>query len=62
MYYVINSATNTFKLSLTPTVYGDEAVVSLTGVADSGTAHTFTSFGKPSVGVDYPDQINLACK
>jgi hypothetical protein len=62
MYYVINSATNTFKLSLTPTVYGDEAVVSLTGVADSGTAHTFTSFGKPSVGVDYPDQINLAYK
>ena len=62
VYYVINSATNTFKLSLTPTVYGDEAVVSLTGVADSGTAHTFTSFGKPSVGVDYPDQINLAYK
>ena len=61
-YYVHTATTNTFKLSLTPSVYGDEAVVSLTGVADSGTAHTFTSLGKPSVGVDYPDEFNLAYK
>jgi hypothetical protein len=62
MYYIISATTNTFKLSLTPTIYGDEAVVSLTGVADSGTAHTFTSWGKPAVGVDYPDEFNLAYK
>ena len=62
VYYIISATTNTFKLSLTPTIYGDEAVVSLTGVADSGTAHTFTSLGKPSVGVDYPDEFNLAYK
>ena len=62
MYYIISATTNTFKLSLTPTIYGDEAVVSLTGVADSGTAHKFTSFGKPAVGVDYPDEFNLAYK
>jgi hypothetical protein len=62
VYYIISATTNTFKLSLTPTIYGDEAVVSLTGVADSGTAHTFTSWGKPAVGVDYPDEFNLAYK
>lgn len=62
IYYIIGATTNTFKLSLTPTVYGDEAVVSLTGVADSGTAHTFTSLGTPAVGVDYPDEFNLAYK
>ena len=58
----IGKTTNTFKLSLTPSTFGDEAVVSLTGVADAGTAHTFTSSGKPAVGVEWPSEDNLAYK
>ena len=61
-YYIIGKTTNTFKLSLTPSTFGDEAVVSLTGVADAGTAHTFTSSGKPAVGVEWPSEDNLAYK
>ena len=61
-YYIIGKTTNTFKLSLTPSTFGDEAVVSLTGVADAGTAHEFTSFGKPAVGVEWPDRNDLAYK
>jgi len=34
----------------------------LTGVADAGTAHTFTSSGKPAVGVQWPSENNLAYK
>ena len=61
-YYIIGKTTNTFKLSLTPSTFGDEAVVSLTGVADAGTAHEFTSSGKPAVGVQWPDENDLAYK
>ncbi len=61
-YYIIGKTTNTFKLSLTPSTFGDEAVVSLTGVADAGTAHTFTSLGKPAVGVEWPGELDLAYK
>ena len=61
-YYIINTATNTFKLSLTPSTFGDEEVVSLTGVADAGTAHTFQSLGKPAVGVEWPGENDLAYK
>ena len=61
-YYIIGKTTNTFKLSLTPSTFGDEAVVSLTGVADAGTAHTFTSLGKPAVGVEWPGENDLAYK
>jgi hypothetical protein len=61
-YYIINTATNTFKLSLTPSTFGDEEVVSLTGVADAGTAHTFQSLGKPAVGVEWPGKNDLAYK
>ena len=61
-YYIIGKTTNTFKLSLTPSSFGDEAVVSLTGVADAGTAHTFTSLGKPAVGVEWPGILDLAYK
>ena len=59
-YYVIGKTTNTFKLSLTPTFFGDEAVVSLTGVADAGDAHVFTSNGKPAVSVEWPSEDDLA--
>ena len=61
-YYIIGKTVNTFKLSLTPSSFGDEAVVSLTGVADAGTAHTFTSLGKPAVGVEWPGTLDLAYK
>ena len=61
-YYIIGKTTNKFKLSLTPSFFGDEAVVSLTGVADAGTAHTFTSLGKPAVGVEWPGEDDLAYK
>ena len=61
-YYIINTATNTFKLSLTSSFFGDEEVVSLTGVADAGTAHTFQSLGKPAVGVEWPGENDLAYK
>jgi hypothetical protein len=61
-YYIIGKTTNTFKLSLTPSTFGDEEVVSLTGVADAGTAHTFQSLGKPAVGVEWPGENDLAYK
>ena len=61
-YYIIGKTTNKFKLSLTPSFFGDEAVVSLTGVADAGTAHTFQSLGKPAVGVEWPGEDDLAYK
>ena len=61
-YYIIGKTTNTFKLSLTPSWYGDEVAISLTGVADAGTAHTFTSMGKPKIVNDWPSSDNLAYK
>ena len=61
-YYVHTATTNTFKLSLTPSVYGDEAVISLTGVADAGTQHTFTSFGIMKTVNDWPGEEDLAYK
>jgi len=54
-YYVIAKATNTFKLSESHSNCGDEAVVSLTGLSSDGTAQTFTSYGKPSVGQTSPN-------
>ena len=56
MYYVIATATNTFKLSESHSNCGDEAVVSLTGLSSDGTAQTFTSQGKPSAGHTFPNQ------
>jgi len=56
MYYVIATATNTFKLSESHSNCGDEAVVSLTGVSSDGDAQTFTSQGKPSAGQTFPNQ------
>ena len=61
-YYVHSATTNTFKLSLTPTTYGDEAIVSLTGVADAGTQHTFTSSGIIKTVNDWPGEEDLAYK
>ena len=61
-YYVHSATTNTFKLSLTPTIYGDEAIISLTGVADAGTQHTFTSVGIMKVVNDWPSEKDLAYK
>ena len=56
LYYVISTATNTFKLSESHSNCGDEAVVSLTGLSSDGTAQTFTSFGKPNAGQTFPNQ------
>ena len=53
-YYVIATATNTFKLSESHSNCGDEAVVSLTGLSSDGDAQTFTSQGKPSAGQTFP--------
>jgi hypothetical protein len=61
-YYVHSATTNTFKLSLTPSHYGDEAVISLTDVADAGTQHTFTSFGIMKTVNDWPGEEDLAYK
>ena len=61
-YYVHSATTNTFKLSLTPTTYGDEAIISLTGVADAGTQHTFTSAGIMKTVNDWPGEEDLAYK
>ena len=61
-YYVHSATTNTFKLSLTPTTYGDEAIISLTGVADAGTQHKFTSRGLLSVVNNWPDESELTYK
>jgi len=54
-YFVIATATNTFKLSESHSNCGDEAVVSLTGLSSNGNAQTFTSQGKPSAGQTFPD-------
>jgi hypothetical protein len=54
-YFVIATATNTFKLSESHSNCGDEAVVSLTGLSSDGTAQTFTSQGNPSAGQTFPD-------
>jgi hypothetical protein len=61
-YYVHSAATNTFKLSLTPSIFGDEAIISLTGVADAGDAHIFTSLGIPSIVTNWPADTDLAYK
>mgnify|MGYP001386412334 CR=1 FL=1 len=61
-YYVHTATTNTFKLSFTPSHYGDEAVISLTGVADAGTQHKFTSLGIRKTPNDWPSTDNLAYK
>ena len=54
-YFVIETATNTFKLSESHSNCGDAAVVSLTGLSSDGTAQTFSSGGKPSAGQTFPD-------
>jgi len=56
IYFVIATATNTFKLSESHSNCGDEAVVSLTGLSSDGTAQKFTSYGKPSAGQTFPNQ------
>jgi hypothetical protein len=61
-YYVHSATTNTFKLSLTPSTFGDEAIISLTGVADAGDAHIFTSLGIPSIVTNWPADTDLAYK
>ena len=61
-YYVHSAATNTFKLSLTPSTFGDEAIISLTGVADAGNAHIFSSIGILSVVHTWPNDTDLAYK
>jgi len=61
-YYVHTATTNTFKLSLTPSVYGDEAVISLTGVADAGFQHKFTSLGIRKTPNEWPNINDLAYK
>ena len=61
-YYVHSATTNTFKLSLTPSTFGDEAIISLTGVADAGTQHTFTSLGIRKTPNDWPNINDLAYK
>ena len=61
-YYVHSAATNTFKLSLTPSSFGDEAIISLTGVADGGTTHTFTSVGLLTIVKVWPSEEDLAYK
>ena len=54
-YFVIATATNTFKLSESHSNCGDAAVVSLTGLSSDGTAQTFRSQGKPSAGQTFPN-------
>jgi hypothetical protein len=61
-YYVHSATTNTFKLSLTPSSFGDEAIISLTGVADAGNAHIFSSIGILSVVHTWPNDTDLAYK
>ena len=61
-YYVHSATTNTFKLSLTPSTFGDEAIISLTGVADAGDAHVFGSVGLLSIVNVWPHEDNLAYK
>jgi len=54
IYFVIATATNTFKLSESHSNCGDEAVVSLTGLSSDGDKQMFTSWGKPSAGQTFP--------
>ena len=61
-YYVHSATTNTFKLSLTPSHYGDDAAISLTGVADAGDSHTFTSQNIVKTVNNWPDEEQLAYK
>jgi len=61
-YYIHSATTNTFKLSLTPSTFGDEAIISLTGVADAGDAHVFGSVGLLSIVNVWPHEDNLAYK
>jgi hypothetical protein len=61
-YYVHSATTNTFKLSLTPSTFGDEAIISLTGVADAGDAHVFSSMGILSIVKNWPNATDLAYK
>ena len=61
-YYVHSATTNTFKLSLTPSHYGDDAAISLTGVADAGDSHTFASLGIMKTVNDWPGEEDLAYK
>jgi len=61
-YYIHSAATNTFKLSLTPSSFGDEAIISLTGVADGGNAHTFTSVELLTIVNIWPNESDLAYK
>jgi len=58
-YFVIATATNTFKLSESHSNCGDAAVVSLTGLSSDGNAQTFTSYGKPSAGQTFPNSNML---
>jgi len=54
-YYIIDTATNTFKLSESHSNCGDAAAVSLTGLSSDGDSQTFTSGGKPSAGQTWPN-------
>tara|TARA_Y100001938_G_C8000814_1_gene384604 strand:- start:103 stop:942 length:840 start_codon:yes stop_codon:yes gene_type:complete len=54
-YYVYSKTVNTFKLSHSHSNFGDAAAISLTGVASSGTSHTFTSGGIPGAGNIWPN-------
>ena len=54
-YYIISTATNTFKLSESHSNCGDAAVVSLTGLSSDGDAQTFRSAGKPGKGLTFPN-------
>jgi len=54
-YYVYSKTVNTFKLSHSHSNCGDAAIISLTGVASSGTSHTFKSSGVPGAGNTWPN-------
>ena len=54
-YYVYSKTVNTFKLSHSHSNCGDAAAISLTGVASSGTSHTFKSSGIPGNGHTWPN-------
>ena len=54
-YYVYSKTVNTFKLSHSHSNCGDAAVISLTGVASSGTSHIFTSASIPGDGQTWPN-------
>jgi hypothetical protein len=54
-YYVFSKTVNTFKLSHSHSNCGDAAVISLTGVASSGTSHIFASNRIPGDGETWPN-------